>query len=103
VREAGLPGSGCATARPPQASRKAYPRHPSYDWGTGSLAILRTTGLDAGASALAFCGRLRLPHIVASLITGSSDNPAHDCPCALRGNFKVRQPSSSTFSNRRRQ
>jgi len=43
-----MPASGCATARTPEASRKTYPRHPSYDAGTGSLAILRTAGLDAG-------------------------------------------------------
>jgi hypothetical protein len=59
-----VPASGCGTARPPQASRKTYPRHPSKMIGTGSLAILRTAGLAARATARAFCGKLGSSHSV---------------------------------------
>lgn len=62
--EAVSPASGHFTARPPQASRKTYPRPLSFEVGTGSLAILRTAGLDAGAVAPAFCGEPGPPHSV---------------------------------------
>lgn len=60
----GITCLGCGTARPPQASRKTDPRPPSFQEGTGSLAILRTVGLDARAMARAFCGGLGPPHSV---------------------------------------
>ena len=83
-----MPASGWGLPDTPEASRKTDPRHPSCDRGTGSLAILRTAGLDAGARPRHSAGGFTLPHIVALIVIGSPDNPTDDRPAAHPGELQ---------------